>query len=143
MATWKFTYWFEGSEWFEWRTEITDEEAAIINESIENGVLLDDVPELSDLLWRVYAEIRGSMEDEDEDEEYEETNEDDEEDFEYYDDYEDEDDCCEGLTVHFQDPNEPFYNIPHVPRDVIALLREKEEKERQLRGVTEEAQDIK
>ncbi len=128
MATWKFTYWFEGSEWFEWETDITDSEEAIIRESIENGILLDDVPELSDLLCRVYTEIAESMEDEDEEsgEEY------DDDDFEYEEDDEDEeDDRCEGLTIHFQDPNEPFYNIPHVPRDVFALLREKEKKERE------------
>ena len=126
MATWKFTYWFEGSEWFEWETDITEAEEAIIKDSIEKGILLDDVPELSDLLCRVYDEIGGSMEDEDEDEENDECADDD---FEYEDDEDDEDDCCEGLTVHFQDPNEPFYILPHVPRDVFALLREKEKKE--------------
>lgn len=106
MATWKFTYWFYGSEWFEWETDITEDEESIIKESIEKGILLDEVDALSDLLTRVYSEIAESMEDEDD---------------------------CEGLTVHFQDPNEPFYNIPHVPRDVFALLREKEEKEKSLK----------
>ena len=121
MATWKFTYWFEGSEWFEWETEISEEEEAIIKDSIEKGILLDDVPALSDILSRVYAEIAESMEDED-DEYYDDG-------FEYEEDEDEEDDRCEGLTVHFQDPNEPFYNLHHVPRDVFALLREKESKE--------------
>lgn len=125
MTTWKFTYWFAGSEWFEWETEISEEEATIIKESIENGILLDEVDALSDLLSRVYSEIAESMKGEDEEEDYECADDD----FEYEDDEDDEDDCCDGLTVHFQDPNEPFYNIPHVPRDVFALLREKEEKE--------------
>lgn len=104
MATWKFTYWFEGSEWFEWETDITEVEEAIIKDSVEKGILLDDVPELSDLLCRVYAEIAESMADEDE--EYYDDG------FEYEEDEDDEDDRCEGLTVHFQDPNQPFYNLP-------------------------------
>ena len=92
MATWKFTYWFDGSEWFEWETDITDKEAAIINDSISKGILLDKVNALSDVIARVYAEIEESVSEDnpflDEDE-----------------------DPCEGLTVHFQDPNEPFYNL--------------------------------
>ena len=105
--TWKFTYWFEGSDWFEWETEITPEEDAIIRESIANGVLLDDVSKLSPLLDRVYEEIRESVSEEYEDDSF--LDEDDEDD-DYYEE-ENEDDPCEGLTVHFQDPNEPFYNI--------------------------------
>lgn len=93
--TWKFTYWFEDSEWFEWETEITHEEEAIIKNAIEQGILLDTVSELCPLLDRVYEEISESV-----NEEYED------------DPFLDEDyDPCEGLTVHFQDPNEPFYNI--------------------------------
>ena len=95
MKTWKFTYWFEDTEWFEWQTEITDEEETIIKDSISKGILLNEVQSLQSLLWRVYKEIEDSVK-----EEYED------------DTFLDEDyDPCEGLKVHFQDPNEPFYNI--------------------------------
>lgn len=90
MKTWKFTYWFEESDWFEWETEITAEEEAVIKDSIEKGVLLDDVDALSNLLTKVYAEIREATA---EDNPF----------------IEEDEDPCEGLTVHFQDPNEPFY----------------------------------
>ena len=85
MKTWKFTYWFEDSDWFEWEAEITPEEEAIINEAIAQGKLLNEVTALEGLLQRVYNEIEES--------------------------YADEFSSCEGLTVNFQDPNEPFYNI--------------------------------
>lgn len=93
MATWKFTYWFDGSEWFEWETDITETEESIIKDSIEKGILLDGVNALSPVIERVYAEIEESMEEEFEDDEDEDV------------------DYCEGLTVHFQDPNEPFYDL--------------------------------
>ena len=90
MTTWKFTYWFEGSDWFEWETEITKEEESLIKDTIAKGVLLDEADALSDLRERVYAEIRESAA----------------EDNPFVDEGED---PCEGLSVHFQDPNEPFY----------------------------------
>ena len=95
MRTWTFTYWFEDSEWFEWETEITEEEEKIIDESISKGILLDDVGALSSLRSRVYAEIEESVREEFEDDPF----------------LDEDDDPCEGLSVHFQDPNEPFYNI--------------------------------
>lgn len=90
QATWTFTYSFEGSDWFEWETAITPEEEKIINESIQNGIPLDDVSALVPVIDRVYDEISKECSFEDE----------------YCDENED---CCEGLVVHFHDPNNPFY----------------------------------
>ena len=90
MNTWKFTYWFEEGDWCVWETEITKKEERIIMKSIEEGLLLDNVSALADLLERVYYEI------------IEET---------IGDTDLEEDEVSEGLEVHFQDPNEPFYMI--------------------------------
>ena len=90
MNTWKFTYWFEEGDWCVWETEITKKEARIIEKSIEEGLLLDNVSALADLLQRVYDEIIAETIDGTDLEE---------------------DEVSEGLEVHFQDPNEPFYMI--------------------------------
>ena len=105
MNTWKFTYWFPESERFEWETEVSDEEYKLIQDSIAQDVALNEVTKLESLLWRVYDEIRDSYKDEDIDDEYD--NEDDFDEFEE----DEEEDLCEGLTVYFQDPNDPFYNV--------------------------------
>lgn len=89
MATWKFTYWFDDTDWFEWETEITEDEETIIKDFIAKEIPLDDVDALSNLLQKVYDEIGEAVS----------------EDNPFV------DDPCEGLTVHFQDPNNPFYNI--------------------------------
>lgn len=90
QATWTFTYSFEGSDWFEWETAITPEEEKIINESIQNGIPLDDVSTLVPVIDRVYDEISKECSFEDE--------------------YTGEIiDGSEGLVVHFHDPNNPFY----------------------------------
>ena len=81
MATWKFTYYFEDSDWFDWETDITKEEEAIINKSISEGKDLDNTLEISYIKDRVYEEIRESFE---------------EVDLDF--------DPCEGLTVYFQNP---------------------------------------
>lgn len=101
MNTWKFTYWFPESERFEWETKVSDKEYALIQDSIAQGVALNEVTKLESLLWRVYDEIRDSYK---EDDSY------DEDDFDEFEEDEEED-LCEGLTVHFQDPNDPFYNV--------------------------------
>lgn len=105
MNTWKFTYWFPGSERFEWETEVSDEEYKLIQDSIAQNVALNEVTKLESLLWRVYDEIRDSYKDEDLDDEYD--NEDGFDEFEE----DEEEDLCEGLTVYFQDPNDPIYNV--------------------------------
>lgn len=90
MRTWKFTYWFEDGDWCVWEIEITKKEESIIKKSIEEGVLLDNVSELADLLERVYNDIIEEV---------------------IGDTDLEEDEVSEGLEVHFQDPNEPFYMI--------------------------------
>lgn len=101
MNTWKFTYWFPESERFEWDTEVSDEEYKLIQDSIVQGVALNEETKLESLLWRVYDEIRDS---------YKEDDIDNEDDFDEFGEDEEED-ICEGLTVYFQDPNDPFYNV--------------------------------
>ncbi len=82
MAKWTFTYYFEDSDWFEWETDITKEEEAIINRLKSEGKDLDNALELSYIKDRVYVEIRESFE---------------EDDLDF--------DPCEGLTVYFQYTN--------------------------------------
>ena len=96
MATWTFTYYFEGSDWFEWETEITKEHEALINQALLDGKDLDDVSELDSLKEKVYEEIRQSFNEEISEALGEEDYEDVELDF----------DPCEGLTVYFQPPVE-------------------------------------
>ena len=100
--TWKFLYWFPYSEWFEWETEITDEEEAIINAAIAADKELHHMDELMDLYDRVRTEIEESY--------AEETDEDDD----WFDDdeeYDEERDPCEDMRLRIYDPNDPFYSV--------------------------------
>lgn len=83
MKTWTFTYYFEDSDWFEWETEISDEESKIINQALEQGKDLDEMNEIAYIKDRVYEEICESFE---------------EDDLDF--------DPCEGLTVYFKNPME-------------------------------------
>ena len=96
--SWTFLYWFPESEWFEWETEITDEEAAIIDKAIANNEDLDSLDSLVPLYNRVWAEIEESYASEECDE-----------DDDFFDD--EEENLCEGMTIRITDPNDPFYSI--------------------------------
>lgn len=85
----------------EWEIELTEEETEIYQKLISDGVLLDDAEQLKPALERAYkeieqAEIKQLLEDEDEF--TEECIENGESPFDSWD-----------LSVHFDDPNDPFF----------------------------------
>lgn len=47
----------DSSDWIDYEVELTDEEAAVYDEAIENETPLADIPELQDALNRAYEEI--------------------------------------------------------------------------------------
>lgn len=47
----------DSSDWIDYEIDLTDEEAAIYDHSIENDIPLEDVPELQEALNRAYEEI--------------------------------------------------------------------------------------
>ena len=47
----------DSSDWINYEVELTDEEAAVNDEAIENETPLADIPELQDALNRAYEEI--------------------------------------------------------------------------------------
>ena len=47
----------DSSDWIEWEIELTDEEAVIYQNAIDNELPLNEVPELQDALQRAYEEI--------------------------------------------------------------------------------------
>lgn len=47
----------DSTDWLEWEIELTDEEEEIYDNAIEDGELLNEIPELQDALRRAYDEI--------------------------------------------------------------------------------------
>lgn len=47
----------DSSDWIEWEIELTDEEAAVYENAIENEIPLNEVQELKNALQRAYADI--------------------------------------------------------------------------------------
>jgi hypothetical protein len=47
----------DSSDWIDWEIELTDEEAAIYQNAINNELPLNEIPELQDALQRAYEEI--------------------------------------------------------------------------------------
>lgn len=47
----------DSTDWIDWEVELTDEEEKIYDKAIEDGELLNEIPELQDALRRAYDEI--------------------------------------------------------------------------------------